>query len=493
VSKKFAKNLDHEALTVDSLLGAHGALAGALRGFELRPGQLEMARAVEKALAQKKFLIAEAGTGTGKTLAYLVPAVLSGKRIVVSTATRNLQEQVFFKDIPLLRDQVGLKFSASLLKGRSNYLCAQRFEAFEKSPTFGTPEDAIHWSAFRDWAYGTESGDKAETELPEAWATWPLVSTTSDSCLGSKCALYENCFITKARAQAGESQIIVVNHALFFADLSLRLRSGDKALAVLPDYDAVIFDEAHALEDVATEYFASSVSSGRVLSLVDDILKNTKPLDEKFGALTALALEVRTLATEYFSQTFVLLKFDDALENSRRLQPETLAEIRPLARALHQGLASIAALCSAEDVLQGGFQRRAVECAVALEAIMQCDDVSQVYWAEMRGRLLTLKVAPIDIGQSLSTFLYDSVESAIFTSATLCAPSKHVSALATSTQASFEFVISRFGLTERRFEAVSVESPLILKSRRPSIFRCICRLRTKRPGPCSSPARCTNW
>jgi ATP-dependent DNA helicase DinG len=469
--RKFDVDEAHEALTVDSILGAGGALAGALKGFELRPGQLDMARAVETALRQKKFLIAEAGTGTGKTLAYLVPAVLSGKRVVVSTATRNLQEQVFFKDIPLLKQKVGLKFSSSLLKGRSNYLCAQRFESFEKNPLFATPDDSVHWEPFRNWAYETQSGDRAETQLPDAWATWPLVSTTSDSCLGSKCSLYDNCFVTKARATASESQIIVVNHALFFADLSLRLRSGDKALAVLPDYDAVIFDEAHSLEDVATEYFASTVSSGRVLSLADDILKQLAPMDEKFAALTSLGVQLRTLGTEYFSKTFSILAFDDKLENSRRLEPSTLISIQPLAKALHECLASIAALCSAEDVIQGGLQRRAVECAMALDAVSLCDDSSQVYWAEMRGRMLSLKVAPIEIGQSLSTFLYDSVQCAVFTSATLRAPSKQVPNPALpvqtggatrrnqNTESSFDFVVNRFGLSDRNYNALSVESP----------------------------------
>jgi hypothetical protein len=159
-----------EGLTVDGVLGPDGALSGALEGYEHRPPQLEMARAVAHALGENRFLLAEAGTGTGKTLAYLVPAVLSGKRIIISTATRTLQEQIFLKDLPLLRDQVGLPVTAALLKGRSNYLCAARFERFEKAPLFPTPDDATHWDDFHDWAYRTETGDRGETQVPDNWA-----------------------------------------------------------------------------------------------------------------------------------------------------------------------------------------------------------------------------------------------------------------------------------------------------------------------------------
>lgn len=443
-----------DGLTVDGVLGPGGALSGVLAGYEHRPAQLQMARAVARALDDKRFLLAEAGTGTGKTLAYLVPAVLSKKRVIVSTATRTLQEQVFLKDIPLLRDTVGLRFRAALLKGRANYLCAQRFEAFEKSPLFPTPEDARHWEGFRDWAYATQTGDRGETQLPDAWGPWPQVSTTSDSCLGTKCAHYDACFVTRARREAEACQVVVVNHALFFADLALRQKGGERELGVLPAYDAVVFDEAHALEDVATEFFGQSASSARLFTLSQDALKAVPPIDPRCGTLTALGLALRTRSDAFFTQVHACLA--DAVgegEAARdvRLLPDTLEGARPQATAVLETLGALGALCPADDADLGGLHRRALESAAALDAVLRADDPSQVYWLETRGRTTSLRAAPIDVGESLSTFLYDSVDSVVFTSATLKAASRR--------SPSFDYVVARFGLKDRAWDAVEVDSP----------------------------------
>ncbi len=451
-----------EGLTVDGVLGPDGALSAAMPGYEHRPTQLEMARSVAHALDKKRFLLAEAGTGTGKTLAYLVPAVLSGKRVIVSTATRTLQEQIFLKDIPLLRDQVGLPVTAALLKGRNNYLCAQRFERFEKQPLFSAPDDAVHWDEFREWAYSTETGDRAETQLPDLWATWFQVSTTSENCTGARCPLYEACFVTRARREAAECQIIVVNHALFFADLSLKLRgAGDLELGVLPSYDAVIFDEAHALEDVATEFFGITSSSGRLATLATDVLTNLPRTSEHHATLTAMALELRTRSERFFTRVSDVLFTTPAVVNDAfgegraqvdlRLLPESLVDARPQAALLQETLNGISALCPEDDPDLGAFHRRAVESAFALESTMKSDDPTQVYWASTRGRTLSLRAAPIDVGQSLSTFLYDSVDSVVFTSATL--------QTASSKGGDFEYVVARLGLTDRNWDAIKVESP----------------------------------
>lgn len=451
-----------EGLTVDGVLGPDGALSGALEGYEHRPPQLEMARAVAHALSDNRFLLAEAGTGTGKTLAYLVPAVLSGKRVVISTATRTLQEQIFLKDLPLLRDQVGLPVTAALLKGRSNYLCAARFERFEKAPLFPTPDDATHWDDFHEWAYRTETGDRGETQVPDNWATWFQVSTTSESCTGSRCPFYEQCFVTRARRQAADCQLIVVNHALFFADLALKLRGGGELeLGVLPPYDAVVFDEAHALEDVATEYFGLTSSSGRLANLATDILTNTPGTDARAGSLTAMALELRTRTEKFFTEVVSALAptglevpgegrplFDSS---DMRLLPETLAAARPSASLLIETIGAISAICPEDDPDLGGFHRRALEAALALDATMRADDPTQVYWASTRGRTMTLRAAPIDIGQSLSKFLYDSVDSVIFTSATL--------RTAQGDTPGFDYVVQRLGLEDRAWDALEVDSP----------------------------------
>ncbi len=462
-------------LDVEGILGPHGALSGAMATYEHRPAQVRMAQAVEKALAEGRALLAEAGTGTGKTLAYLVPAVLSGKRVVISTATRTLQEQIFHKDIPLLRDVVGLEVSAALLKGRTNYLCAHRFEAFEKQPLFATPDDAMHWERFRAWAYSTETGDRGETQLPDAWNTWQQVSTTSESCLGSKCPLFESCFVTRARRQAAECAIVVVNHALFFADLALKVRGGvELDLGVLPPYAAVIFDEAHALEEVATDFFGQSASSGRVVALVQDTLRLLKPTDARTPALTALTLALRTRADAFFAKVEQVLApvapLDDSPARSMevRLVPDTLTEARPHGAALLDTLGAFVALCPEDDPELGGLHRRALETAVALEACLRADDATQVSWAQLRARAepgakgrgvnalerprgsVQLRQAPIDVGQSLSTHLHDSVEAVIFTSATLKSQRG---------ERGFDFVVHRFGLAGRPWEGLEVPSP----------------------------------
>lgn len=438
-------------LTIDGVLGPQGALSAALAGYERRPSQLAMAHAVEKALGEGRFLLAEAGTGTGKTLAYLVPAVLSGRRVVVSTATRTLQEQIFLKDIPLLRDAVGLPFRAALLKGRNNYLCKQRFEAFERAPTFATPEDARHWDALREWAGATETGDRGETLLPDAWSAWPQLSTTSDSCLGSKCAHYEDCFVTRARREAADCDIVVVNHALFFADLALR-RRGQGELGVLPPYDAVIFDEAHTLEAVATDFFGQSASSARLFALSQDALKAVAVGDARSSALASLAMALRTRSDAFFAQVSeALWATSEVAPRDVRLAPDTLEVLRPAASVVLETLAALAALCPGDDAQLGGVHRRALESAAALEATLCADDATQVYWAESRGRTVALRMAPIDVGASLAQHLYDSVKSVIFTSATLKAASGRAP--------SFDYLVSRFGLEGREWDGLEVDSP----------------------------------
>jgi ATP-dependent DNA helicase DinG len=450
-------------LDVDGVLGPGGALAGALPRYEQRPGQLALARAVAEAFAQGHVLLAEAGTGTGKTLAYLVPAVLSGRRVVVSTATRNLQEQVFFKDLPLLRDTVGLEVSAALLKGRSNYLCVHRFEAFERQPLFAAPEDAAPWERLRRWALETETGDRGEADLPDDWGPWAAVSTTSEACLGARCPRHEACFVTRARREAADCQLVVVNHALFFADLALKARDPGLDLGVLPPYEAVVFDEAHALEDVATDFFGESVSSGRVAALVQDSFAALAASEPRQATLTAMALATRTRADVFFAAVEAALDPGAGAQSEVRLDPQLLAPVRPLGTALGEALSALAAVCPEDDAELGGLHRRAADTARALQGCLAADDPSQVYWAQLRARQrggrgpaegprgsVALRSAPIDAGQTLATHLYAAVETAIFTSATLTAGPD---------QAAFDFAARRLGLEGRPWRSLRVPSP----------------------------------
>ena len=257
-----------------ALLGPGGKLAEVLPGYEPRAPQLEMAEHVASALAEGRALVVEAGTGTGKTLAYLVPAAKSGLRVIISTATKNLQEQLRDKDVPMLR-RLGVDAKVAFLKGRQNYLCLLRKEQFDRAPTFTTREEASLLAKIDAWAEKTETGDRSELEdVPENAPVLSQINSTADTCTGPKCAHYDNCFVFKMRRRAGDADVVVVNHHLFFADLKLRsTAAGDSGgAAVLPKYDAVIFDEAHAIEEVAIEHFGSQVSSRRVQDLSRDTL-----------------------------------------------------------------------------------------------------------------------------------------------------------------------------------------------------------------------------
>src|ERR1700687_6150451 len=237
--------------------------------FEFRAGQLEMAEAVESALADKKHLLVDAGTGTGKTLAYLVPAILSGKRVVVSTGTKNLQEQLFYKDIPFLQQHFDRPLQVSYMKGRNNFACRQKiYDAGREAILTGLGEVA-DFQIIENWEKTTEYGDRAEIKtLPENSAAWGKIDARRDLCSGQKCPQFERCFITKMHQKASESDLIIVNHHLFFADLAVK---EDERGAIIPDYNAVIFDEAHEVEDVAGQYFGVSISSGQVEDLTRDV------------------------------------------------------------------------------------------------------------------------------------------------------------------------------------------------------------------------------
>src|SRR5437588_9685306 len=254
-----------------------GLLSRTHPAYEFRHGQLQMAQAVEQALEEKRHLVVEAGTGTGKTLAYLFPVIRSGKRVLISTGTKNLQEQLFYKDIPFLEQALYPNGEAKLrvcyMKGRANYLCRKKLFDLTDQPVLSGLEEIEQYRAIAAWEKTTQSGDRAElAELPEASALWHQIDARADTCLGQKCKEWEHCFITEMRRRAAESDIIIVNHHLFFADLSIKLEAeGAPDAGVLPECGAVIFDEAHELEEVAGNYFGISVSNLRMDELTRDV------------------------------------------------------------------------------------------------------------------------------------------------------------------------------------------------------------------------------
>src|SRR5579871_5828778 len=277
----------------------NGTLSKWHPNYEFRPGQVDMAEAVESALEDKRHLIVEAGTGTGKTLAYLVPALLSGKRVIVSTGTKNLQEQLFFKDIPFLQQHFPRPLSVCYMKGRGNYACRQKIYDAERTPVLNGLEEVADFQIIREWEKTTETGDRAEIKtLPENSTVWARLDARRDLCTGRKCAQFERCFLTKMHQRAAESDVIVVNHHLFFADLAVK--ESERA-GIIPQYDAVVFDEAHELEDVAGQYFGVGISSHQFEELARDVAAVARRKEFGSQELDRTLMTLAERASEFLS------------------------------------------------------------------------------------------------------------------------------------------------------------------------------------------------
>ena len=419
------------------MLGPGGALSRALPAYEARPPQLAMAAQVEHALARGRALVVEAGTGTGKTLAYLLPAARSGLKTVVSTATKTLQEQLAEKDVPLLR-ALGVDAKVAFLKGRQNYLCLLRFEQFLRNPTFAVREEAAVFDAVAAWAETTQTGDRAElSELPENLASWRDLSATADQCIGAKCAHYDRCFVFRMRQKAAEADVIVVNHHLFFADLALRTSSaGDTGAAVLPKYDAVVFDEAHAVEEVATEHFGAQLSSFRVGELARDALKRLQDHPDRVEAL-GLATRLLREGRDFFEVAAEAApeRRTDLGRSSRQggggpavqgegrwaLLPGALRPAEAERQKLTEAIRALgAALSGTGDEQLALLERRCLGLNADLELFSETKRRPDlIHWAESRGGHLFLHASPIDVKGLLQDKLYDRIGPVVFTSATL--------------------------------------------------------------------------
>jgi ATP-dependent DNA helicase DinG len=349
-----------------------------------------MAQAVEQALAEKRHLIIEAGTGTGKTLAYLLPVIRSGKRVIISTGTKNLQEQLFYKDIPFLEralygDHATSRLSVCYMKGRNNYLCRKKLYDLTDAPVLSGLEEIEQYRAIAAWEKNTATGDRAElAELPEASLLWYKLDARADACIGQKCSEWERCFITEMRRRAMESDIVIVNHHLFFADLAIKLQAeGAPDAGILPEAAAVIFDEAHELEDVAANYFGISVSNLRVEELARDVeqaLQHHRILSPSLsGALGSL----RERSQLFFS---VLPTGDGrfAFDNRREFLEENGEEFLGLSQALTRLAGELEGLAQKpEDIFN--FVRRAQEIEVQLRFALESEDRNTVFWIERRG------------------------------------------------------------------------------------------------------------
>jgi len=421
-------------LTVRQFFARGGLLAQYHPSYEFRSGQLEMAEAVEAALADRRHLLVEAGTGTGKTLAYLVPALLSGKRIVISTATKNLQEQLLFKDIPFLQQYLGRQVRVCYMKGRNNYACRQKIYDAEKEPVLEGLEEVADFEIIRDWEKTTATGDRAEIKtLPETTAAWAKVDARRDLCTGQKCLQFERCFLTLMHQRAFESDIIIVNHHLLFADLAVKDRDYG---GIIPEYTAAILDEAHEIEDVAGQYFGVSVSNYQFQELQRDISAVARRKDFGSQELDRILITVGDAAMRFFA----LFSSAEGRIGFREQQAFLEQYEEQYSDVVH-GLELIGAhLQLIKDAPEEALPllRRLVEVAKALEFWMAGNDRRFVYWIERRGRGCFLQATPIEVSGILAEKLFGKVDTVVLTSATL------------AVAGNFEYARRRLGLDGAR-------------------------------------------
>ncbi|MGA7312764.1 MAG: ATP-dependent DNA helicase [Silvibacterium sp.] len=409
-----------------------GVLSRSSLPYEFRRGQLEMAQAVERSLDENRHLIVEAGTGTGKTLAYLLPALRSGRRVIISTGTKNLQEQLFFKDIPFLESLLG-PLRVCYMKGRANYVCRHKLYALRSQPILSGLEEISQYQAIAEWEKTTETGDRAEIDnLPETSQLWAKLDARSDACLGQSCPDYERCFITEMRRKAAESDVIIVNHHLFFADLAIKQHAGAAPDAgVLPDAGIVIFDEAHELEDVASSFFGISLSNIRFEELARDLETMLRAKQALNASITSAAQTARERARMFFAALprgsgnrgsgsegrMPFLNREEFLETQGDLYLGLL-------NALHRLEGELERVRGVEETLP--LRKRAADIREQLKFLLEAGDRNTVFWLERRGGrghgsapVTYLQATPIDVSELLGELLFENFPSVVLTSATL--------------------------------------------------------------------------
>ena len=458
---------------VAEIFADSGSIARSLPTFESRPAQRQMAESVAATLEHGGVLLVEAGTGTGKTLAYLVPAILSGQRVLISTGTKNLQEQIYFKDLAVLREALDVPFTATYMKGRGNYLCLHRFESFREGAQSGTlqlfgdpstgsgssrsgsrDESAaqIFLPIIDEWSKRTETGDRAEiADLPEDLPFWGEIAATSENCIGTECPRYTECFVTRMRSRAVDSNLVVVNHHLLCADAAVRQSAYGE---VIPECSYAIVDEAHQLEDVATQYFGVSVSTYRFDELArdGDVLIATGAAGEKAPDLREALDRAKDRAHDFFRNVAnsVPSRTQQASDNRVRVTAKTLESFYEDAALVMGALDIVEATAGlikppppdpdrprdAARTDLAGLSRRAGELRDELRFILRANEPDYVYFLETRGRGLFLRAAPIDVSNILRDVLFDRMKATVLTSATLTVDGR------------FDYVRGRLGLGE---------------------------------------------
>jgi ATP-dependent DNA helicase DinG len=439
--------------TLHEFFSPGGILANSPLPYEYRSGQYEMAKAVERALAERRHLIVEAGTGTGKTLAYLLPALRTGQRVIVSTGTKALQDQLFFRDVPFLEALLG-ELRVCYMKGRGNYLCRRKLYALRDQPILSGLDEVDEYRQIAEWERITETGDRAELSgLPESSALWHKLDARSEACLGSTCPDYRHCFITEMRRRAMESDLIIVNHHLFFADAAVReMASAAPDAGILPEAAAVIFDEAHELEEVASQYFGRSLSNLRFEDFARDadVLLRGKEGSTQVHLLTQ---QLRERARLFFAALphegdgrHPFSNREEFLESSGDLYEAVSTSLKLLEAELER-------LSDTDEA--PGLESRAAALRADLTYMLESKAANMVFWLERRGgnfgsnsdlvrkaaprsgggaRTTFMQATPIDVSEILHDLVWDQLPTAVLTSATL------------TVQGNFEHLRRRLGL-----------------------------------------------
>lgn len=439
--------------SVVELLGPGGVLARAMPRYEVRDGQLAMALAVQNCLECSEILLCEAGTGTGKTLAYLVPAIVSGQKVVVSTATKALQEQIVHQDLPTIAQYLQLTPKVVVAKGLGNYLCLRRFEAFRKSPR---ADDAVVRrviARIEKWLEKTSTGDVAELAgVSEREGVWLEICSSVDTRHGLKCPYYQDCFVTRMRREAEAAQLVIANHHLAFADVAVRRGSQDRA-GVLPSYEAIIFDEAHQIEDIASDFFGVRVSLARVDALLRDALlafgvarASTDHMLESHEQ--SIVHSVRVGTQELFDALYKMYKKPS---ESGKIRLESDSWLGPLQQLYHrvdeavEVLQQMAASKRSCDEVQM-IETRALDLRNDLARVVE-GHPGDVTWIEFRTRSVAIGATPLQVGSMLRTLVFERVPASVLTSATL------------TTGAGFSFFRSRLGVDSDQCETRELQVP----------------------------------
>jgi ATP-dependent DNA helicase DinG len=395
-------------------LGPGGPFAASEPGFAPRDVQQSMASAVESAIGDRAELVVEAGTGTGKTYAYLVPALLSGRRAIVSTGTKALQDQLFHRDLPRVREVLGIKLKAALLKGRANYLCRHRLEQTLKDGKLPSRAEVAQLQNIRAWAFRTKSGDRAElAAIPEDAPLWARVTSTSENCLGSECPFFNECFVVKARREAQDADLLVVNHHLLFADLAIRREGFGE---ILPGAELFVLDEAHQVPELAGQFFSETVSSRQLVELEADALREAAAASGAKAAVEALGHPLEPAVRE--------LRLALAGQKTRGAWPAAL-DLPAVASAFVKLQAALEQLHEALEPLAerstglASCLARAGLLIQRLERLAAAPKEGYVHWFELYERGFVFAITPLDVAEPLSQFRAQTRASWIFTSATL--------------------------------------------------------------------------